>query len=93
MKDMKQDKNDGKAYELASRIMERFTHPVPRNSSGIKWLDGINFWSLEGIESTDVMRILGNHPREWMPLYNMVGSLREPSKYDFWRTVRLPTIL
>ena len=84
---MKQVENDGKAYELAARIMERFTHPVPRHSSGAKWLDGINFWSLEGIESTDVMRILGNHPREWMPLYNMVGSLREPSKYDFWRTV------
>jgi hypothetical protein len=64
MKEIKQDKNDGKAYELAARIMERFNHPAPRQSSRAKWLDGINFWSLDGIESTDVIRILGNRPKD-----------------------------
>ena len=77
---------EGKAYKLAEAITERFakqeahkTKPGP--------LDGINFWSLKGIESPDVMRILGNPHSYRMPLHKMVNGLRDSSKYDFWRAV------
>ena len=95
MKTNEQTVGDGVARELATRIMERFAgnegHAVRTGHHS-----GIDYWSFEGIDNPEVIRLLGLprgssrlwYPQKgWMPLHEMVELVSTPSKFYFLKTL------
>ena len=75
-----------KAMALVLRMQERFAGDEGQGARG-GCLHGIDFKSLDGIESPEVLALLGKPRRGWLPLHRIVELLENESRYLFWNTV------
>ena len=81
------NKNERKidALAMATKIMERFTGVEGQEAKSGR-LRGIDFKTLEGFESPEVLQELGIGRKGWIPLHKMPEMLTEISKFHFFRT-------